>query len=231
VHWPVRRRLALTSSVDGLLASYAHESENRGNLFLFAFHHLVKARHVFLQSSPPARDTMKTLVTGISGYVGAHVALALLKGNKHQVVGVVRDKAQQARLEKEDSFRFYVENGTLTFCIVADLCSESDALSSAMQGVECVHHLASPYHYTGKDAEQEYLRPAIDATMTVIKAATRASPPVSTFALLSSFAAVLSPGDAQYSGKVYTEEVSSQQQHHPSLLTDFFAAGLELHLV
>lgn len=158
---------------------------------------------------------MRSLVTGISGYVGAHVAIALLESGKHQVVGIVRDKAQQVRLEGEDSFRCYIEEGTLSLCIVADICRESDALSNAMQGIDCVHHLASPYHYTGRDSEQEYLRPAIDTTTTVITAATRASPPVSTIVLLSSFAAVLSPGDAQYSGKMYTEEVSKLAVLYP----------------
>ncbi|RZI60964.1 MAG: aldehyde reductase [Zymomonas sp.] len=126
----------------------------------------------------------KVLVTGGSGFVGSHVILQLLAAD-HDVRATVRT------LEREPQVRAALENARadtsrLHFA-AADL--EQDAgWAEAVAGMDYVQHVASPFPLTQPKDEQELIRPAVDGTLRVLRAARDAG--VKRVVQTSSFAAV-----------------------------------------
>lgn len=71
------------------------------------------------------------LVTGISGYIGAHVALEALKSDKYQVRGSVRNKDDQAKQRLlQDAFGDQYQNIEV---VNADLLDEK-SIRNAVKG-------------------------------------------------------------------------------------------------
>lgn len=70
------------------------------------------------------------LVTGINGYIGAHVALNLLQAGYH-VLGAVRSAAKGAAILKQKHFTPYADR--LTFIEIADI-SKPGAYDDAVKG-------------------------------------------------------------------------------------------------
>lgn len=109
------------------------------------------------------------LLTGISGFIAKHVALALL-ANGHTLRGTVR------RLDRSDKVRAALAPhlsaealSRLTF-VQADL--ETDAgWAEAMAGVDTLVHTASPFPGVSPRDESEVIRPAVDGTLRVLRAA------------------------------------------------------------
>jgi len=145
---------------------------------------------------------MRVLVTGSNGYLGRHVVLALLKRH-HHVRALVRSAERRREVELLDVFQTYLDDGLLELKVVTEL---ENVPADVFQGIESVHHVASPYHYVGTNAQEDYIRPALINTIALLKASIDSNT-VQSFILTSSFAACLSPGDCFYSGKIYTEEV------------------------
>ncbi|KAI8812936.1 hypothetical protein BJ742DRAFT_768059 [Cladochytrium replicatum] len=93
------------------------------------------------------------LVTGITGFLGSHVAKQLLEAG-HRVRGrVPEDRAPNA------------EN--LEFVEVGDL-TEAGTFDEAVKGVDYVIHTASPYHYRGTDVHRDYIEPALKGTLGIL---------------------------------------------------------------
>jgi len=111
----------------------------------------------------------KVLVTGISGYIGQHVAAELLKQG-YSVVGTVRSlsKAESAKA----SLANVVTIEKLQFAEV-DLLSDK-GWEKAMQGCTYVLHVASPFVIAEPKNENDIIDPAVDGTKRVIAAAQRA---------------------------------------------------------
>lgn len=108
------------------------------------------------------------LLTGISGFIAKHVALKLLNAG-FAVRGTVR------RLDRGNEVRAALARhlgagaGELTF-VQADL--ESDAgWAEAMAGVAAVVHTASPFPMAQPKDEDVLIRPAVEGTLRVLKAA------------------------------------------------------------
>jgi dihydroflavonol-4-reductase len=108
------------------------------------------------------------LLTGVSGFIAKHVALKLLNAG-YDVRGTVR------RLDRGNEVRAAIaphlteSAGTLTF-VQADL--ESDAgWAEAMAGVSAVVHTASPFPIAQPKDPQDLIRPAVNGTERVLKAA------------------------------------------------------------
>lgn len=126
------------------------------------------------------------LLTGISGFIAKHVALKFLNAG-YNVRGTVR------RLDRADEVRaalgpYLTEHaGELTFA-QADL--ESDAgWAEAMTGVSALVHTASPFPIAQPKDPAVLIRPAVEGTERVLKAAAAAG--VTRVVLTSSTVAVL----------------------------------------
>ena len=139
------------------------------------------------------------LLTGASGYIAKHTAVALLEAG-HTVRGTVRTKA------KGEKVRAALANHTdkadqITF-VEADLKQDS-GWAEAAAGCSVVLHMASPFPLGSPEHEDDLIVPAREGTLRVLKAAKAAG--ARRVVLTSSFAAVgygLAPG---FSG-VLTEE-------------------------
>ena len=139
----------------------------------------------------------RVLLTGISGFLGGHVALQLLAAG-YEVVGSVRslDKANKVRatLTKAGA-----DISRLNF-VTLDLLDDA-GWDAVMDGVKFVQHTASPFVLQTPKDPNELIRPAVEGTRRAIEAALRAN--VERVVLTSSIAAI-QYGHANYS-RVLTE--------------------------
>jgi len=128
--------------------------------------------------------THTVLVTGGSGFVGSHVILQLLAAG-HEVRTTVRSLAREpqvrATLEKAGA-----DTGRLRF-VAADL-EKDEGWTEAVAGCDYVQHVASPFPQSQPEDEQELIRPAVNGTLRVLRAARDAG--VKRVVLTSSFAAI-----------------------------------------
>jgi len=137
------------------------------------------------------------LVTGTTGFIGAHVTDELLSRG-HKVRGVARsatkaDQMIQARPQ---------HHGRLDFVIIEDL-TQPGVFDESVKDVDGIIHCASPVDYTVKDVEQGLLRPAIDITKSIIQAAASA-PNIQRIVITSSFASVFDANQGTRVGYTYT---------------------------
>lgn len=125
------------------------------------------------------------LVTGGSGFVGGHVILQLLAAG-HSVRTTVRSLAREAVVRDTLAKAGATNIDKLTF-VAADL-EKDDGWAEAVAGCEYVQHVASPFPIGQPKDENELIRPAVDGTLRVLKAARDAG--VKRVVQTSSFAAV-----------------------------------------
>lgn len=124
------------------------------------------------------------LVTGISGFIARHCAVDLLNAG-YGVRGTVRSLQRVA--EVKESLARHADATRLEFA-AADL--ESDAgWDRAVAGCTHVLHVASPFPARQPKDEQELIRPAVQGTLRVLRAALGAG--VQRFVQTSSMAAVM----------------------------------------
>lgn len=112
----------------------------------------------------------KVLVTGISGFVGQHCAVELLK-NGYAVRGSVRSLAWIE--DVKNGINKEVElNGNLEFCKL-DLMND-EGWDRAMEGCDFVLHIASPFVVKAPKDENDLIKPAVEGTLRALKAAKKA---------------------------------------------------------
>jgi nucleoside-diphosphate-sugar epimerase len=124
------------------------------------------------------------LVTGISGFIAKHCALELLKQG-YRVRGTLRD-LKKAGAIKATLARHGGDPERLEFA-QADLMDDA-GWSAAMQGVSGVQHLASPFPLAQPRDAELLVKPAVDGTLRVMRAAVAAGVP--RLVQTSSFAAI-----------------------------------------
>ena len=126
----------------------------------------------------------RVLVTGITGYIGQHCAVELLKQG-YEVVGSIRSKS------KADSTRNAIGKvapiDKLSFA-EADLLSDQ-GWDAAMKGCDYVLHVASPFVIAEPKNESDLITPAVEGTKRVLAAAKRAK--IKRVVLTSSTAAIM----------------------------------------
>ena len=112
-------------------------------------------------------DGALVLVTGVSGYVGQHCAAELLQQG-YRVRGTVRSAAKADKIrsalasvsDRVDALEF----------AEADLLRD-DGWHEAVDGCEYVLHVASPFIMGEPDHPDDLIKPAVEGTKRVLKAA------------------------------------------------------------
>ena len=131
----------------------------------------------------------KVLLTGISGYIGNHCAVELLK-NGYAVRGSLRNMSKSEEVIK--AIKNEVDPmDDLEFCKL-DLLID-DGWDEAMNGCEYVLHVASPYITTEPKDPNTLIRPAVEGTQRALKAAKKSG--VKRIVITSSVVSMLGDAD------------------------------------
>ncbi|KZT60841.1 NAD(P)-binding protein [Calocera cornea HHB12733] len=145
--------------------------------------------------------TDTVLVTGVTGFVGSHVALELLKeGYK------IRATARSQRKADEWTAKYPQGKENIEWGIVPDL-SVPGAFDGLMEGIDYVVHIATPVSVGFKDNEKDMLRPAMEGLMSVMKAAAN-QPSVKHVTITGSWGSIggHKAGQPGEEGRVYTPD-------------------------
>lgn len=132
----------------------------------------------------------KVLVSGASGYVGAHVAQQLLL-HGYKVRGTLRslaDEAKVAKLRQQITEPLPADYASELEFVEADLTKE-DTWTPAVAGCQYVCHVASPFPLVVPNDPDVIIKPAVEGTLAVLKAAV-ADGNVKRVVLTSSLAAI-----------------------------------------
>ena len=144
------------------------------------------ATHIHNHPSKKNMADELVLVTGGSGFIGAHCILQLLEAG-YRVRTTVRSLKREADVRSMLLVGGAAEPGNRLTFVVADL--EDDAgWPDAVAGCDYVLHVASPLPPSAPKHEDELIIPAREGTLRVLRAASDAG--VRRVVLTSSFAAI-----------------------------------------
>ncbi|TDZ20117.1 putative uncharacterized oxidoreductase [Colletotrichum orbiculare MAFF 240422] len=131
------------------------------------------------------KDSKHVLVTGATGFIGAHVVDELLRRGI-RVRGATRTVAKgQAMIKARPQYA-----DQLDFVQVDDFENPNVFKDSLGGGIDGVIHVASPFTYDTKDNEKELILPAIQGVEAILQAVDN-NPSIKRVVVTSSFAAVL----------------------------------------
>ena len=128
-----------------------------------------------------------TFITGATGFIGSHVVKSALAAGTHVRLSVRKEEQIQTLKQL-----FSAKPGQLDFVIISDI-SNPEAFEDKLNDVEYVLHLASPMPGKGQDFKSDYLKPAVEGTVSILKAA-KASGSVKRVVVTSSVLAVIPLG-------------------------------------
>ncbi|KAI0073870.1 NAD(P)-binding protein [Panus rudis PR-1116 ss-1] len=152
-----------------------------------------------MSSSNTSESGPLYLVTGASGFIGAHVLDELLRRG-YRVRGTTRSASKAEQMKRDRSQYAHL----LDFAFIDDL-TRPGVFDEAVKGVDGILHVASPVKYDVTDVEKELLLPAIEGTKAILQAA-KSEPGVKRLVLTSSFAAVFDVSQGPRPGWTYTSE-------------------------
>lgn len=127
------------------------------------------------------------LLTGATGFVGAHVLQQLLKTTTSHVRLVLRDTKKGDHIRSQ--YPEYADR--LSFVEIKDMVAPG-AFDDVLDNVQKVIHVASPFVVNAKDNRKEVIEPAINMTRNMLLAAHKASS-VQRIVFTGSFASILNP--------------------------------------
>ena len=161
-------------------------------------------------------DTL-ILVTGGSGFLSLHcIAQALAAGYKVRTTIRSENKKQNV-LRGVKNAQPPINSLNLSF-VRADLLKD-DGWAEAVKDVSLVLHVASPFPGVQPKDENEVIRPAVDGTLRILKAA-KASGTVKRVVVTSS-AVAISYGTVYTKGKIFTENDWSDPNGRESYITPY----------
>jgi dihydroflavonol-4-reductase len=166
------------SKID-IIIKYNYYYQNNSNFTIFT----IKSKVIINNMNK------KVLLTGISGYIGNHCAVALLS-HGYSVRGSVRSLSKSNQVIEAIKKEIDPKDN-LEFCEL-DLLKD-DGWDDAMKGCDFVMHVASPFINIEPKDENEYIRPAVDGTMRALNAAKSAG--IKRVVLTSSMVSMLENAD------------------------------------
>ena len=141
------------------------------------------------------------LLTGPNGFVGAHVLSALLTHN-YRVRGALRSISKATYLSQQHPQA--TKDKDLTFVEVPDIQAPG-ALDQAVEGVDYICHVASPYFVVADDPIKQLVEPAVNGTRNVVSSALK-SKTLKRMTIVSSFASVVDLSKNPRAGYTYTSD-------------------------
>jgi len=140
-------------------------------------------------------------ITGITGFLGAHVCSLFLKDGSYKVRGTVRDPNNEKKIGPVKAAFGADLFGQLELA-KADLLN-AESIREAIRGSQYVVHTASPFPAKNPKDENELIKPAVEGTMAVMRAAKEFG--VKRVVITSSIAAIY-PQKPENSKEAYTEK-------------------------
>ncbi len=108
---------------------------------------------------------MRTLISGATGFIASHTVEKLL-AEGHEVVGTVRDPSDAEKTE----FLRKLPGAAERLTLVAANLNDPRAFADYTGDADYVIHAASPYVLTVKDAQRDLVDPAVNGTLSMLRA-------------------------------------------------------------
>ncbi|EGW31912.1 uncharacterized protein SPAPADRAFT_152113 [Spathaspora passalidarum NRRL Y-27907] len=167
--------------------------------------------------------TTTVFISGANGYLAQHIIKQLLvKGYK--VIGSVRSHAKGEQLTnsvKDENFSY----------IVIPIITHKHAFYEVLlkhPEITVFLHTASPVTFEVEDNENDLLRPAIDGTISALKAIKRYAPQMERVVITSSAGAIFGFNEYFDSDTVYNEDswspLSYEQSKNTSAINGYFGS-------
>jgi nucleoside-diphosphate-sugar epimerase len=134
---------------------------------------------------PSVAPGSKILVTGANGYIALWVLRKLLEQG-YSVRAQVRSEAKGKHLK--EYFKSYADK--IELVVVEDITKDG-AFDEAVKGVAGIEHMASPLNLSTDDPD-DYIIPAVQGTLSVLKSALKEGGNVKRIVITSSLAAIFS---------------------------------------
>lgn len=139
------------------------------------------------------------LVTGVSGFIASWVAYGALKMG-YRVRGTVRSLNNENKVRH---LRDLCPGSTHKIELVEANLTSENGWDAAVKDCKYILHLASPFPVAEPSDENELIRPAVDGTLHVLKAASKMEHPPKRIVVTSSFASIGYGTDCR--DKIYTD--------------------------
>ena len=144
-------------------------------------------------------EAPRVLVTGVSGFIASWVAHGALKLG-YKVRGTVRSLANENKVKH---LRDLCPGSAHQIELVEANLTSEEGWAAAVDGCTYILHVASPFPLGEPSDENELIKPAVEGTLNVLRAASNMERPPKRIVVTSSFAAI--GYGTNPVGKVYTD--------------------------